>query len=361
MVKARDVLFCLGRPFSPFYGMAMSARAWLYQKNIFKRHALPVPVVSVGNLTMGGTGKTPFVMYIAKRLKEMGRNPAVVSRGYGGAAPGPVNVVSDAEQVRMPPEMSGDEPGLIAESLPGVAVITGAKRAVTGMYAVKRFGADVIVMDDGFQHMGLDRDLNLVLFSALSLLGNGRVFPGGDLREPVSALRRADAFVITGIDVHNRERAHVFRQRLNSHFPSIPVFSSRYRSVALLHSSKLHGCTVDQAKQMPLFAFCGLANPESFRLLLVRQGFQIMGFHSFKDHHSYSVKDIKKLMGMAFEKGGAALITTEKDYVKLKGRIGADIQLLALGVEIEVEKEFDLFLTERICHWGQGAGVRGQG
>ncbi len=348
MVKTRDILFFLGRPFSPFYGMVMFARAWLYKKNIFKRHRLPVPVISVGNLTMGGAGKTPFVMYTAKKLKKMGRNPAVVSRGYGGAARNPVNVVSDTKQVVMTPEMSGDEPRLIAESLPGVPVITGPKRAVTGQYAVTEFGADVIVMDDGFQHMGLDRDLNLALFSVLSFLGNGRIFPGGELREPVSALRRADAFVITGIDSQTRKRAHILKQRLNSRFPSTPVFLSRYRPATLLHSRKPDGCTVDQARQVPVFAFCGLANPESFKLLLEKEGFEVKGFHSFKDHHFYSMKDVKNLINMALAKGGAALITTEKDYVKLQDFIDVDIPILALGIEIEVEKAFDLFLAERI-------------
>ncbi|MHB8151111.1 MAG: tetraacyldisaccharide 4'-kinase, partial [Desulfobulbia bacterium] len=169
-----------------------------------KSQRLPVPVISIGNLTLGGTGKTPMVRYVTRLLLDRGVRPAIVSRGYGGKAAGRINIVADRTKTLLPPEMAGDEPFMLAEVLPGVPVLTGSQRARVARHAVEAFGANLIVMDDGFQHLALRRDLDLVLFSARTLLGNGRVFPGGELREPLSALGRAHAFVITGVDASNR-------------------------------------------------------------------------------------------------------------------------------------------------------------
>ena len=173
MKKLRNFLFLLGLPFSPFYSAVMVFRSFLYRKGFFKSHRLPVPVVSVGNLTMGGTGKTPLVMYLANSFKGMDRKPAIVSRGYGGSANGPVNVVSDGRKVLLGPDAAGDEPRLLAESLPGVPVLTGPKRAAVGRFAVERFQPDILILDDGFQHMSVCRDLDIVLINGRSLLGDG--------------------------------------------------------------------------------------------------------------------------------------------------------------------------------------------
>jgi len=192
------VLFLVGRIFSPAYSLVMLVRAYLYRNDIFlKSQRLPVPVISIGNLTLGGTGKTPMVRYVARLLMDRGVRPAIVSRGYGGKAAGRINIVADRTKTLLPPEMAGDEPFMLAEALPGVPVLTGSQRARVARHAVEVFGANLIVMDDGFQHFALERDADIVLVNATAPFYRDRVLPSGDLREAPSGLERAAAVVIT--------------------------------------------------------------------------------------------------------------------------------------------------------------------
>ncbi|MBU1715214.1 MAG: tetraacyldisaccharide 4'-kinase [Proteobacteria bacterium] len=209
---------------APLYSAVMRLRAFCYRVGIFSRYQLPVPVVSIGNLTMGGTGKTPMVIHVAKLLQNQNNKVVILSRGYGGKATGQVNIVSDGVEILLDAATAGDEPRLLADTLSGVPVLTGAKRTVTGRYAVENFGPGVVLLDDGFQHMAIARDLDLVLFSAATLLGNGWVFPGGELREPQSALGRAHCFIITGVDDNNRPAALAFKKYLADRFSGKPVF-----------------------------------------------------------------------------------------------------------------------------------------
>ncbi len=166
MLKKLNILFTLGRPFSPLYGAAMQAREKLYRSGTLKSHSLPVPVISIGNLVLGGTGKTPTVHYVAKLLKKAGMSPAIISRGYGGSANNPVNIVSDGHKLLLSPEVAGDEPYMLAQMLPQLPVITGSKRINPCTCAIEKFGANILILDDGFQHMAVSRDINLVLFDA---------------------------------------------------------------------------------------------------------------------------------------------------------------------------------------------------
>lgn len=348
MSKWQDILFMIGRPFSPLYGFLMVLRAFLYRRGIIPSTRLKAPVVSVGNLTMGGTGKTPLVMCIVRHLLERGRRPAVVSRGYGGKAPGPVNVVSDGRSgVKMTPEMAGDEPWLLAGTMPEVPVLTGPKRAKVARYALEHTDANVIVMDDGFQHLALKRDLDVVLFNIRSSLGAARVFPGGELREPFSALKRADAVVITGVDNRTDDKAHSFKRFLRERAPHAPVFFSEYLPVCLLSSGKQEVFPTKQAKTLKLCGFCGIGNPVSFSETLAKEGYDIVGFKSFRDHHPYSAQDLKDLAVWAKAKGAQCLITTEKDFVKIKAFCG-DFPVLALKVELVLEDKFEFFLADRL-------------
>jgi len=194
MSDSRKNLYLLGRPFSPLYSTVMMLRASLYDRHFFRRYKLEAPVISIGNLTMGGTGKTPVVSHLATFLQGQGYRPAIISRGYGGEAGNRVNVVSDGKTIYLDAKQAGDEPRLLAETLPGIPVLTGIVRVLPCRHAIHAMGCNILLLDDGFQHLAVDRDINIVLFSAATLAGNSRVFPGGDLREPVSALRRADVF-----------------------------------------------------------------------------------------------------------------------------------------------------------------------
>lgn len=342
-------LFAVGWVFSPFYSLVMWLRALLYRHGVLlKSERLPVPVVSVGNLTLGGTGKTPLVLYVTRQLLAMGwKRPAIVSRGYGGTAKGAVNVVSDGSAITLSATEAGDEPLLLAESLPGVPVLVGPQRVVVGRAAVARFQADILVLDDGFQHLALARDLDLVLFSARTLIGNGRVFPGGPLREPFGALARAHGFVLTGVDREARREAEAFKRRLTELFPDKPVFMGEYLPSCLLHSQHTKTYAIDKARHMPLYGFAGIANPDSFRHTLEKERFLLTGFVGFPDHHQYSAADVEGLIAAARARRATALVTTEKDYVKL-APFFKEFPILALRVELFMEEEFDLFLASRI-------------
>ncbi len=342
------LLFLVGRLFSPAYSLVMVLRAFLYRKNIFlKSQRLSVPVISIGNLTLGGTGKTPMVRYVIRLLLDRGLRPAIVSRGYGGKAADAVNIVSDGTRMLLLPDMAGDEPFMLAEALPGVPVLTGPERARVARHAIHEFGVDHIVLDDGFQHLAVCRDLDLVLFSARTLLGNGRVFPGGPLREPVSALGRAHGFVITGVDSGNRAKVEDFQRWLQGACPGKPVFAGEYLPAGIWHSRQDKVCTFAEARKMSVFAFAGIANPDSFRQTLRQDGFSLVGFKEFKDHHAYVAQDVAALVATAQACGAQALITTEKDFVKLRPFFG-EFPILALTIELRMDKGFDWFMAERL-------------
>jgi tetraacyldisaccharide 4'-kinase len=354
MKRGLKVLFSVGRLFSPLYGMAMVLRAFLYRQNVLRSETLPVPVISVGNLTMGGTGKTPMVLYVTRYLLGLGKKPAIVSRGYGGKARGPVHVVSNGSEVLLSPALAGDEPVMLAGALPGVPVLIAPRRIHACRRAVSEFAAEVIVMDDGFQHLAVRRDVDLVLFGAGKLLGSGRVFPGGELREPFSALKRAHAFVITGVDNGNRAEVKAFRRLLRGIFPEKPVFSGEYLPVSLLHSKENRTFAIERAKMIPLFGFAGIAHPDAFQRTLQRERFLLTGFKAFPDHHLYGAEDVRILVESALALRARALITTEKDFVKLRPFF-AEFPILALKIELLMGEDFDLFLSSRLGRKTEGA------
>ena len=344
----RALLYALGRPLSPFYGMLMIWRASLYRRGLLPVVRVEVPVISIGNLTMGGTGKTPLVQYLARMLQAQGRRPAIVSRGYGGTARDRCNLVSAGEQPLLPAAAAGDEPRLLAETLPGVLVLTGRARKFPARRAVE-MGADCLILDDGFQHLALGRDLNLVLFQSDSLAGNSRVFPGGDLREAPGALRRADGFILTGACGRNRQRADGFAELLTTRFPDRPVFCAGYQPTAILAYeegvSRVREITA--MRGVPLFAFAGIAQPEGFMRTLHDLGLDIAGFHCLPDHVRYQEADLAALFAQARQAGATACITTEKDMVKLR-TLPWSLPIHALRMEARLDEDFQQFIASRL-------------
>jgi tetraacyldisaccharide 4'-kinase len=344
-------LFFWGRPLSPFYSCVMANRSSLYRKGFFKQHKLEVPVISVGNLVLGGTGKTPLVHYIAELLRQHEKKPAVLSRGYKGIASGEVNIVSNGTDILLDADHAGDEPRLLAEKLPGIPVLTGKNRFITGRFAIDSYGVDCLVLDDGFQHMSLKRDIDLVLFSAQKLLGNGRVLPGGDLREPLSALKRADAFIISGVDTPLDENVGEFLRFLHGLFPEKPTFTGSYlpgEVINRLYSGKNDSLCISESRTIPVYGFCGIARPESFQNILKKSHMNLVGFQSFEDHHSYSLNDIKSLCKKGLSSGAQALVTTEKDLVKVRDFFPQDFPLLTLPLRFRLGNDFDRFLLKKL-------------
>ncbi len=346
MSQKFSLLNFFGRPFSPLYSTVMKSRESLYLKGIKKSYSLNVPVISVGNLTMGGTGKTPVVAYIASQLLAKGFRPAIVSRGYGGAAGNKVNVVSDGREVFMDAKAAGDEPCFLGHSLPGIHVLTGIVRILPCRYAAEKADCDILILDDGFQHMAVKRDIDLVLFSAASLAGNSRVFPGGDLREPISALKRCSAFVITGMTEELLERATKFKALLLQRFPDKPVFFASY-DATMAQSLDDKSLQLPASLPSPLFAFCGIGQPQLFQKTLAAQQIELAGFMPLKDHQPFTPSLIKKINSRAKASGAKALITTEKDLVKIRKEHFA-LPVFSLQMEVQPENDFNTYLTKQI-------------
>jgi tetraacyldisaccharide 4'-kinase len=344
-------LFFLGRSLSPLYSLLMRVRSCLYAGGIFRQEKMDVPVVSVGNLTMGGTGKTPIVRFIARLLLTHGYKPAIISRGYGGKANEQVNVVSDGKTVFLDSKLAGDEPRLLADSLPDVPVLTGIVRSHPCRFAVQHFGADILILDDGFQHLSVIRDVDLVLFNATTLAGNNRVFPGGNLREPFSALSRAHAFILTGISDKLSPQIMQFNSFLQDNFPERPVFFSTYIPSECQEKDNAAPISLDELPT-PLYGFCGIAQPSLFRSTLEDCGLRLNGFTALKDHQIYSPQLLQQMSDAAKLSGARALITTEKDLVKLRS-FSSSLPLFSLSMRVEIQNPFSDYLLQRLFSCAQ--------
>lgn len=346
MSVSTEILYILGSPLSPIYSAMMRARAFLYLKGVFKSHSMQVPVISVGNLTMGGSGKTPIIHYLARLLKNNGFSPVIVSRGYGGSADARVNIVSDTFKVHLSAEEAGDEPRLLAEMLPSISVLTGRKRVFPCRYAQNEMNADVLLLDDAYQHLAVKRNVDLVLFNAESLEKRLKVFPGGYLREPFSALSRANALIITNSTPDTHDQFHNFKEVNRISSLNTPCFFLTYQP------SQIISCTTKQEINLenlpkPLLGFCGIANPSRFQKTLLNQKIELQHFMALKDHQPYTPQLIKKIENKAADSGCKGLITTEKDRVKLE-RLPIDLPLFTLGMEVIGDTNFDTFILSHL-------------
>jgi tetraacyldisaccharide 4'-kinase len=351
----RTFYYQLGRPLSPLYSLTMRLREQFYRNGVLSSCLLEAPVISIGNLLLGGTGKTPLVQHFARLLQRHGFRPAVISRGYGGATKARINVVSDGDKVLLDAAYAGDEPRLLAETLPGVPILTGVVRRLPAAKAVE-MGANVLLLDDGFQHLAVRRNLDLVLFNADKLAGNSRVFPGGELREPVRALYRSHAFVLTGADESNIERAARFRSLLQEKFPGRPVFFSSSRAVRLVRQNA-DGSRIEAAQEdvtgRRCLAFCGIARPEGFQKTLQQLAVEPVAFHALPDHHAYNERAVRQLIQTAEQAGADCLLCTEKDLVKLRGLA---VKLPLYGVIMRAAPE--AALDELVLHCAAGQELR---
>ncbi len=315
---------------SAVYGLIQRLRVRAYARGWLPSRRLEVPVISVGNLTLGGTGKTPMVMWLAETLTRMGCRPAVLSRGYGADAPAEINVVSDGQGVLLPPEEAGDEPVMMARRLKQIPVLSGRRRHALGRHARQALGAEVMILDDGFQHLALKRDLNLLLLDARRPFGNGRVFPAGELREPLSALERADAVILTRVPEEGMPLD------LSPFLPpGTPIIESRLvpESVEALEGTPTHPLSWLAGKSF--FAFCGIGQPEDFFAVLEQQGARLAGRRPFPDHFDYPEGTLERLVDQARHHGAEALITTEKDAVKLRRQSPA-LPLWVLRMQVDL-------------------------
>lgn len=311
-----------------------------------KIRALPCPVISVGNITVGGTGKTPMTVYLARGLMQRGLSPLILSRGYGGSASKNGAVVSDGKTVFLKSSEAGDEPFMMAHELPGVPVVVGRNRFEAAMDVLDRFSPDLILLDDGFQHRTLARDLDMLLFDAAKPLGNGFHLPRGPLREPVMGMARAQLFVLTRSRMIS-EPEESFIQTLRSlDMPDsvlqTPVVVSDHqpviRRVIKAGARKGQAPPSLQGADAPhkVFAFSGIAHNQSFRDALPGLGFQVTGFLGFSDHHPYCRRDMDTIIENAQSTPGAILITTDKDASRLTSLLPLPLDLWVVGIDLAI-------------------------
>lgn len=317
---------------SILYRQVVNLRNRLYDLGIFKQNKLPCKVISVGNITVGGTGKTPFVIMLAKMLKTKGFRPAILSRGYGGKTKSPVNIVSDGIHIRMMHDEAGDEPFLIAKSAEGIPVLTGPKRILTGNVAVKSLGADVLILDDAFQHRSVFRDVDIVLLDREKPFGNGYLLPRGPLRESPDALKRAH-FLIWKNRVLDGRFPKYYKQGIGAFFP---VLSGFLRPEALIQGNTRDYIPLEYIRGKNVCAFAGIGSPENFRETIESLGGLVVEFLSFPDHYRYTSEDIADIQRRSSASGAEIVMTTEKDGIRLTDfpDFIKDIHILKVEMEI---------------------------
>lgn len=336
--------------FSMLYSGVVRFRRHLYERGIFPKFHLPCPVISVGNLTVGGTGKTPMVNHLAELVLELGYRPVIISRGYKGRGEKKGGVVSDGHTFKCGPGDAGDEPWLMANLMPRVPVVIGRDRYAAGKIAIEMFDPDLILLDDAFQHLRLHRDLNLLLLDSQTPFGNTFLLPRGLLREPATAIRFADAIILTRANQNRREAYTKMVRRVHPrpvfaccHLPLvrmiIPPNQPLHFKADLKPSPEeiLHGKTA--------FVFSGIARNDTFFKTVQMLGAQVKGSLAFEDHHTFDPADIEKVLEGAIGGGVNCLVTTDKDFVRLSENVRFPLPLVVMGVVLDFGAQQDRWRT----------------
>ncbi|MCA1626087.1 MAG: tetraacyldisaccharide 4'-kinase [Acidobacteria bacterium] len=338
------------------YGIIIRTRNSLYEKGILESFSLGVPVISIGNITVGGTGKTPLVAFVAELLYKNGEKVCVLSRGYGRINSRKRILVADGEKVLVDAKQAGDEPFELAVRLLGKAIVVAdANRIAAGNWAREKFGITVFVLDDAFQHRRVRRDLDIVTVDATNPFGNEKLLPTGVLREPLENLSRASAIVITRANLCEEKHITDLKfeiSKINEHC-RIFVSGNRISNLIDLGDFSANAQSTQTAKDKEqrtkdkALAFCALGNPENFFEQLRRENFNLAATQKFPDHYFYKQTDIEKLEKIARQKGAEILLTTAKDAVKLKD---LNFNLPCFVVESDLvfddEDTFRKFLSE---------------
>jgi len=314
-------------PLSAGYGLVVRMRNRFYRNGTLQSREVSAPVISVGNLTTGGTGKTPLVKWIAKQLSNSGRHVCVLTRGYGRKSTGRV-IVSDGEAILADVNQAGDEALFLAEALKrNAAVICDADRAAAAQWAIENLNTDAFLLDDAFQHQRIARNLNILTIDATNPWGNRRLLPAGILREPLDSLRRADCIVLTRSD--QSKQLEQIQSEIKRIGAEIPVFLSHMKLAGLRALTQAES----DLSQIRMAAFCGVANPTSFFTLLERAGYELASKRAFRDHKNYSQYTMDRMIADARARHAQALITTAKDAVKIRS---LNLPLPCYVAEIEI-------------------------
>jgi tetraacyldisaccharide 4'-kinase len=317
------------------YGFIARARLWCYRKGWLASSGLPCRVVSVGNLTVGGTGKTPIVILLTEWLQAKGQRVAILSRGYKRASTATHLLVSDGMRLLAGPADAGDEPFLMARRCPKAIVAVGADRAGLGRWVLAQHQVEWMILDDGFQHCALRRDVDLVLIDATDATGLDAMLPAGRLREPMGGLERATAVIITRAD--NRDDVAAVRLRLEAtQCPVDSLIEVVFKPESILSVSTEEQRSLDWCGGKRAWLVSGIGNNASFRRSIASLGIDILGETSFQDHHDYRMGDVHQIRADVRAKGADLVLTTEKDAGKLSPYLGPDDAWWAVRLRAEI-------------------------
>ncbi len=335
--------------FSGLYGSGIRCRLWLYQRHLLPTQTLPLKVISIGNLVTGGTGKTPHTALVARYLQNKGIKTAVLSRGYRGKKMKEGGVISDRSSIRGTLEEGGEEPYWLAQKLPGIPVVIGKDRYRSGWLCFQQWQTEWVILDDGFQHLNLKREIDILLMPGHEPFGSKRLLPLGDLREPIEEMQRADIILITHAERLGFPQRDEITANIRSMVPSIPVFFSEHKPLVLWSYPDKKEIPLNELAGNPVVAFCGLADPESLFFSLKQLQADLVHSVKFPDHHFYQEKDKRSLENLCRSLKINRLVTTEKDALKLGDWAPIDLQLIVLGIEVEIQGSgFWEFLDQRI-------------
>ena len=358
-------LLAILKQMSFLYRAVVQVRLFLYLKGILRHHTLGCQVISIGNLTVGGTGKTPVVEIFARRLQQAGRRVAILSRGYKKSEPSfaektldllllrdkrrPPRIVSDGKTLLLDSTMGGDEPYMLASHLPDVTVLVDKDRVKSGQYAVNKQERDTLILDDGFQYLELKHRVDIVLVDRLNPFGNGHVLPRGILREPIGNIRRADVIFITKCD--GAAGAKELKAKLRSLNARAEIIECAHRARYLQDVFSAERLELGRLKDLPVTAMTGIAAPDGFDNELEKRGAKIVHRERFADHHIYTQQQLIEVINRSRAAGAVAVVTTEKDAVRFPWMERMRIPIYFMGVDIELlsgTENFDECIS-RIC------------
>lgn len=332
------------RFFSWIYGLGVWFKQSFYAWGLIQPHVLPCLVISLGNITVGGTGKTPTAQKLAEVIRNMGYNVAILNRGYRAQYDGDVGLVSDGRRIYMTVNEAGDEAYLLAKSVPGVSVVIGRNRFKSGEFAFDKLKADVLILDDGYQHWQLHRDLDIVLIDSLNRFGNSFLLPRGTLREPLVNLKRAHAFLLTKVDQSKEEDRRAIKEVLHKYHPEALVVESVHHPQSFIEIEEWYKgvrpqhVPLEQLRHKKVLAISAIGNPASFEQTISDLGAYVEDKVRYPDHHNYSMVEMQYILSKAEELEVDAMVTTEKDAVKIPSEFiysNRNMPFYVLGIEVK--------------------------
>lgn len=333
--------------FSLIYGLLVNIKLAGYKYGIFQKQKLDCFVISLGNVTVGGTGKTPTAQRLARDIRDMGYRVVILNRGYRAKWHGEVGIVSDGKRLHMDAAEAGDEAYMLAKHLPEVPVLIGAERAKTGRYAMEHFGAEVAILDDGYQHWQLERDLDILLVDAVNVFGNGYILPRGTLREPISHISRAGICLMTKVDQAAAGSCDYIRETVHRYNPEARIVESIHQPRCFIPLTEWYvniasqGIDIAQMRGKRIMAVSAIGNPASFEQTLSDLGAVIIESLRYPDHHDYAMSEMTDIFQQAENAGAEAIVITEKDAVKIPADVAREkwsIPIYVICVEVNFQK-----------------------